>query len=199
MSPDFIQAAADLTENKLFSAVVPVLLGAGLLSWLFKIRDRQVAIRDESLKFVTETADLLNRAISPLFGSIRRQSLDALGAVDKALGEVFEHRLSTRARSVALLGSEEFWHEYDAITWDLRELVDSLRMTNTTPTDAESKSDDRRRDEKEWEPALARAQSIWQSAAALTTAGIQRALRGKRPQFPLRPRPNEPASRLRNQ
>lgn len=108
MFDDVIHALVELTNNKLVSAVVPVLLGAGLLAWWFKLRDRRLAIRDESLKFVNETADLLNSALSPLFGVIRYRSLKHLHVVDEGISDQFRHRLGTRARSLALLHSPEF-------------------------------------------------------------------------------------------
>lgn len=172
-------AIAQLSENKLLSSLLPVIVGAGLLAWLFKLRDRRVAIRDESFKFVSEVADLLNRALSPLFGVIRRRDRD-LTAVNKGISDLFERRLSTRAKSIALLRAEAFWREYERITWHLRECADQLHedlarhASLNWPPDAETKAEDRL-----WRGQWEVAEKIWQDANSLVIAGINRALRDK--------------------
>ncbi len=200
MLDGFMHALAELTDNKLVAGVVPVLLGAGLLSWWFKIRDRRNAIRDESLKFVNEIADLLNKAISPLFGAVRRRSIDRLDAADKGISNLFTHRLSTRARSIALLDLPDFWREYDAITWQMRECVDSIRNASLSPPAAGNPNTSGEGSATlHWEESLETAKIIWRDSVALIEAGIDRALRGKRPTFPSRAPSSPGFQRLRNE
>jgi hypothetical protein len=190
VAEDWIYALAELTNHKLVAAVVPVILGAGLLAWWLKLRDRRNAIRDESLKFVNEVADLLNKAISAYFSAIRRRSLEWLDAVDMGIGGLFEHRLSTRARSLALLDLPDFWREYDAITWYLRESVDSVRAPRNQPGDDDPSAS--------WEQAQRDAKQAWSDSAYLIEAGIDRALRGKRRKFRSRAPAKPEVTQLRN-
>lgn len=183
MFHDIADALMQLTENKLVASVIPVLLGAGLLSWWLKIRDRRIAVRDETLRFVNETADLLNRGISPLFRAIRAQSVEKLELADSGIAALFEHRLSTRARSMALLGAPEFSKEYEGIVWQLRETVDEFRLTVRSlavPAGAGETADSILPLTPPWDTLHADAKNIWNRAAVLITAGIETAIRGRR-------------------
>ena len=195
MFNEIVRAMVELTDNKLIAAVVPVILGAGFLAGLFKLRDRQLSIRDESLKFVNETADLLNNAISPLFGAIRRRTTRPFPQINERIGDLFRHRLGTRARSLALLNSPEFWREYDAITWQLRECVDHICAVAEL---AGPRDELKVHAGPDWEQSLNTAKDIWAAAATLIEAGINRALRGKRPRFAPREAGPSELERLRN-
>jgi hypothetical protein len=178
MSSDIWQALADLSENKLLSGVIPVIIGAGLFAWFFKIRDRRMAIRDESFKFVSEVADLLNGALSPLFGLLRRGGRDP-SLVDEGISALFVHRLSTRAKSVALLQTEEFWREYEELMWQLREFVDELRKNSEDAGSAQLETGGARSEESFSHARWQAAEEIWKRANSLIVAGIDQALRGK--------------------
>lgn len=168
---------AELSENKIFTSVLPVVIGAGLLAWLFRLRDRQVVIRDESFKFVNEVADLLNGALSPLFGVLWRRDSD-LEWVNKGIGQLFVHRLSTRAKSIGLLRAEMFSREYEEIMWRLRDCVDQLhRDLEKQPKISAAQRDSL--GEPFWKERWNEAEHIWQRANALVIAGIERSLRGK--------------------
>jgi hypothetical protein len=112
---DIVTALIRLTENKTFAAVVGVVIGSGIIAVLLKARDRRIARRDESLKFITETADLLNAALTRLFATIRREDATQSGVLDQRIAALFERRMSTRAKSLVLLESTDFWAEYENI------------------------------------------------------------------------------------
>lgn len=202
MLSDFAHALIGLTENKLISSLIPVLVGAGLLSWWFKIRDRRIAVRDETLRFVNETADLMNRALSPLFRSIWTQSVDKLDAAEKAIADLFEHRLSTRAKSMALLQAPEFSREYENIVWDLRDAVDEFRLAVRSLPPPHEPDAIRLRTlplPPPWDGFHQSARAIWGRAAALVTAGIETGIRGKKAQINVHPTRTTATLHLRNE
>ena len=181
-------ALIQLTNNKLVASLIPVIVGTGLLSWWLKIRDRRIAVRDESVRFVNETADLLNRGLSPVFRAIWTQSVEKLEPADKGLADLFEHRLSTRAKSFALLAVPEFSAEYEAIVWRLRESVDEFRLAMKREVEAEA-----------WQTLLTEARELWERAAVLTTTGIRIAIRGKHQEVVVRRPPVNAWAPLRNE
>jgi hypothetical protein len=201
MFHDIAHALMQLTENKLVVSIIPVVIGAGLLSWWLKIRDRRIAVRDETLRFVNETADLLNRGISPLFRAIRAQSVEKLDLADSGIADLFEHRLSTRARSIALLGAPEFSKEYESIVWQLREMVDEFRVTVRSaaiPSAAGDTADPILPVAPLWDTFLEDAKNVWNRAAVLITAGIETGIRGRRQRIHVHALSANARSHLRN-
>ena len=67
MFRDLIGVFLEGTESKLVSSMIPVIVGSGLLTWLLKVRDRQMAIRDESLKFINDVAERFIRPFRHYF------------------------------------------------------------------------------------------------------------------------------------
>jgi len=201
MLHDVTYALTQLGENKLLTSVVPVLLGAGLLSWLFKIRDRRIAVRDETLRFVGETADLLNLALSAVFRAIWLQSVERLDVADKGIAGLFEHRLSTRARSIVLLGTQDFSKEYEGIVWQLRETVDEFRLAAQSLPALETSHIGKRTLPlpPPWNGLHQNAKETWDRAAALVTAGIESAIHGKTARIDVHPPKATTMSPLRNE
>jgi hypothetical protein len=202
MWESFMFVLRQLTENKLFASVVPVILGAGLLTLLFKRRDRRIAVLDESLKFVNEVADLLNRALSPVFAAAWFKSLDRLEIADQGIAALFQHRLSTRAKSTALLRQPQFWRGYETITWRLRELVDATRRQSATAADSPPVKDIHAAAttdaSPDWDHVFEEANKIWRSADMLVTAGIETAL-GRSVRFPVVATGSADPTRRRNE
>jgi hypothetical protein len=113
-------------DNKSIAGILQVLIGAGLLGSWSRKRDDQKARQDEIIRFVNDTADLLNGSLSKLFGCIRRSNFSDLSGLNESTGALFEKRMSIRVRSRVLLDSEEFSRELDILIWQISHCRDAI-------------------------------------------------------------------------
>jgi len=108
-----------ISENSLVAAIVQLILGAGLLGWWSHRRDRRTSRRQEAIKFIEETASLLNDALSNLFFIVRNKNQKSLKRFQILVGRLFRNRLGIRVKSQALLGSRDFSKNYEIIMHQL--------------------------------------------------------------------------------
>ena len=108
-----------LSENPLVVAILQVLLGAGLLGWWSYRRDQRTSRRQEAIKFIEETSNLLNDALSNLFFIVRNKNPKNLEKFQILVGRLFTKRLGIHVKSQALLGSRDFSKNYEIIMHQL--------------------------------------------------------------------------------
>jgi len=108
-----------ISENSLVVVIVELILGAGLLGWWSHRRDQRTLRRQEAIKFIEETANLLNDARSTLFFIVRNRNAESLEKFQILVGHLFTKRFGVHIKSQALLGSRDFSKNYEIIMHQL--------------------------------------------------------------------------------
>ena len=121
-----------LSKNPLLIAIFQIIFGAWLLQLWSKHRDQTNSRRLETIKFIEETANLLNDAISNLFFIVHNRDSSNLDEFQLQVDHLFKKRFGIRVKSQALMRSRDFSKNYEIIMHQLDNCIKALEQFGQT-------------------------------------------------------------------
>jgi len=114
-----------LLNKPIFITLVTLLVGGYLFSWLTERRAKKDKIREKAIQFLEEVGNDLNSILSLTYGRIRTGNFEIAkdSPIEEKRSGLFTKRFNVRIRSKAYLGSDEFWQEYERLTFEIDRII----------------------------------------------------------------------------
>src|SRR2546423_7190611 len=114
-----------ILNQPLVLTILTLVTGSYLFSRLSERRAKKDKIREKAIQFLEEVGTDINSVLSSIYGRIRTQNFEIKpdSFIDEKRKALFNKRFSVRIRSSVYLKSEEFWKEYEQITFEIDKIV----------------------------------------------------------------------------
>ena len=90
-------------------------------------KDRRETRRTESVRFLVEVANDVNKPFSRITTQLRARNKYDTADIGEEIGTLFTKRLGTKVMNHAYLRSDRFWKDYDLVTWELHNITTQLQ------------------------------------------------------------------------
>src|SRR5205085_10299200 len=114
-----------ILNKPLILTILTLSIGSYLFSRLSERRTKKDKIREKAIQLLEDVGTDVNAAISSIYGRIRTQDFEIKpdSFIDEKRKALFNKRFSVRIRSSVYLKSEEFWKEYEQVTFEIDKIV----------------------------------------------------------------------------
>lgn len=123
-----IESIGTFLNARFTNTIVTLVLGGIILGFVNHRRSRQDKVREKSIDFLEVTGELINLAISNLFGIIRREEFRKNIEFRENLDSLFHNRFKVKINSKAYLDkSSKFDENYDELILEIRHIYRTIQ------------------------------------------------------------------------